>query len=216
MRTSLLRKGTFFLNRETNSHALRSIKKKKKSWALSTPQNKQIFSWVSGSLERIKQAFLYWSCSRTLVLTSVSVPIYAAGFYTLTSGGHSNFRLLTRIFRKEGLSIPTPASGRGGMRIWICFQTTTLSLRWRYLKNQREKLHTDTHTHTHTHIDTHTHTHTVRARRLPHGVNMPVRRPSLLVGWNQEMTEAICGTLVEVSAQKELEIFCWSLGRQIW
>ena len=30
MRASLLRKGTFFLNRETKSHALRSIKKKKK------------------------------------------------------------------------------------------------------------------------------------------------------------------------------------------
>ena len=69
-----------------------------------------------------------------------------------------------RIFRKEGLSIPTPASGRGGTQIWICFQTTTLSLRWRYLKNQREKLHTETQTHidtdTHTDTDTHRHTHT--------------------------------------------------------
>ena len=64
-----------------------------------------------------------------------------------------------RIFRKGGLSIPTPAWGRGGMQIWICFQTTTLSLRWRYLKTQRETLlHTETQTHRHT--DTHTHTHT--------------------------------------------------------
>ena len=55
------------------------------------------------------------------------------------------------IFRKEGLSIPTSAWGRGGMRIWICFQTTTLPLRWRYLKNRREKLQSHTHTHTHTH-----------------------------------------------------------------
>lgn len=55
-RASLLRKSTFLLNRETNSHVLQGLKKKKK---IELPQNKQIFSSVSGSLERIKQAFLY-------------------------------------------------------------------------------------------------------------------------------------------------------------
>lgn len=96
-RASLLRKSTFLLNRETNSYVLQGLKKKK----IELPQNKQIFSSVSGSLERIKQAFLYWSCLRTFMLTSALVPIYAAGFYTLTSGGHSNFRLLTKCLQKR-------------------------------------------------------------------------------------------------------------------
>ena len=55
-----------------------------------------------------------------------------------------------------------------------------------------------------------------RARKLSHGVNVPVRRMTLLVRRNQEMREAICGTLVKVSTQKELAIFWWSLGRRIW
>lgn len=78
------------------------------------PQNKQIFRSVSGSLERIKQAFLSWSCSRTFMLTSALVPIYVAGFYRSTSGGHSNFRLLTKYLqkRKPGNATPSMEEGR--------------------------------------------------------------------------------------------------------
>lgn len=113
--------------------------KKKNEKKIELPQNKQIFSSVSGSLERIKQAFLYWSCLRTFMLTSALVPIYAAGFYTLTSGGHTNFRLLTKCLQKRRPEKSHPQlGGRGGTRIWIYFQTTALSLRWGY-----QKLETD-------------------------------------------------------------------------
>lgn len=111
MWASLLRKSTFLLNRETNSHALQGLKKK-----VELPQNKQIFSSVSGSLERIKQGFLYWSRLRTFVLTSASVPIYAAGFYTSTSGGHSNFRLLTKYLQKRRSEHPNPSVREGKHR----------------------------------------------------------------------------------------------------
>ena len=47
------------------------------------------------------------------MLTSVSVPIYAAGFYTLTSGGHSNFRLLTTYLQKRRSEHPNPSMGEG-------------------------------------------------------------------------------------------------------
>ena len=85
------------------------------------PQNKQIFSSVSGSLERIKQAFLYWSCSRTFMLTSALVPIYAAGFYTSTSGGHSNFRLRTEHLLKRSPASPIPSLGEGKHSRWNLF-----------------------------------------------------------------------------------------------
>ena len=135
---------------------------KKKSWALSTPQNKQIFSSVSGSLERIKQAFLYWSCSRTLVLTSVSVPIYAAGFYTLTSGGHSNFRLLTTYLQKRRSEHPNPSMGEGRHADLNLFPNHHSVLEVKISQNPEREIitHRDTDTQTHRHTDTHTHTHT--------------------------------------------------------
>ena len=133
--------------------------KKKKSWALSTPQNKQIFSSVSGSLERIKQAFLYWSCSRTLVLTSVSVPIYAAGFYTLTSGGHSNFRLLTTYLQKRRSEHPNPSMGEGRHADLNLFPNHHSVLEVKISQNPEREIITHRDTDTQTHRPTHTLTH---------------------------------------------------------
>ena len=47
------------------------------------------------------------------MLTSASVPIYAAGFYTPTSGGHSNFRLLTKYLQKRRSEHPNPSVREG-------------------------------------------------------------------------------------------------------
>lgn len=79
------------------------------------------------------------------------------------------------IFRKGGLRNPSPAWGRGSTLIWICFQTTALSLRWGYLKNQWQICHRE------------------RARKLSHGVNMPAWRVPLVGGWTVKMREFICG-----------------------
>lgn len=160
----------FFLNRETNSHALQGLKKK-----VELPQNKQIFSSVSGSLERIKKAFLYWSCSRTFMLTSALVPIYAAGFYTSTSGGHSNFRLLTKYLQKRRPENPIPSLGKEKHSDLNLFPNHCFVLRRGYLKNRRQKCQRE------------------RARKLSHGVNMPVWRVPLVGGWTLEMREFICG-----------------------
>lgn len=96
----------FFFQTEKPTAMHWKTRREKKKKKVELPQNKQIFSSVSGSLERIKQAFLYWTLGRTFMLSPALVPIYAAGFYTSTSGGHSNFRLLTEP-RPEN---PTPSS----------------------------------------------------------------------------------------------------------
>lgn len=129
MQASLLRKSTFLLNRETNTHALRGLQKE-----LSYQKTNKLFSSVSGSLERIRQAFLYWSCSRTFLLTSALVPIYAADsrrtFMHRPQEGIPTSGYSQSIFRKGGLKNPIPRVGEGGSaQTWICFQVTILSLR---------------------------------------------------------------------------------------
>ena len=98
------------------------------------------------------------------MLTSVSVPIYAAGFYTLTSGGHSNFRLLTTYLQKRRSEHPNPSVGEGRHADLNLFPNHHSVLEVKISQNQREKLHTETQTHidtdTHTDTDTHRHTHT--------------------------------------------------------
>lgn len=182
-----------FKQRNQQPCTTRPEKKKK----IELPQNKQIFSSVSGSLERIKQAFLYWSCLRTFMLTSALVPIYAAGFYTLTSGGHSNFRLLTKCLQKRRPEKSHPQLGGGGSGEALGFEFISKPLLCPWgedIKNRRQIFHRE------------------RVRKLSHGVNTPVRRMPLFVGWNPEMRESICRALVKVSTQKELAIFCWPLG----
>lgn len=167
-----------------------------KAWKkkVELPQNKQTFSSVSGSLERIKQAFLSWSYWRTFMLTSASLPICAAGFYTSTSGGHSNFRFLTKYLCKRRPGNPSPAEGRGSSQIWMCLQTITLSLRGRELKHGRWQFHRE------------------RPRELSCSVNMPMRRMPLLVRWKLGTRGPICGAPGKASTQRELATFCWSLG----
>lgn len=67
------------------------------------------------------------------------------------------------IFRTGGPNISHPAWGRGSTHIWICFQTTALSLRPRDLKNWRQKFHRE------------------RERKLSRGVNRPMMRKPPLV-----------------------------------
>lgn len=106
---SIITEKKHFLFKQRNQQPCTTRPEKK----VELPQNKQIFSLVSGSLERIKKTFLYWSCLRTFMLTSALVPIYAAGFYTSTSGGHSNFRLLTKYLQKRRPEKPIPSLGKG-------------------------------------------------------------------------------------------------------
>lgn len=47
------------------------------------------------------------------MLTSALAPIYAVGFYTSTSGGHSNFRLCTKYLLKRRPANPIPSLGEG-------------------------------------------------------------------------------------------------------
>ena len=103
------------------------------------------------------------------MLTSVSVPIYAAGFYTLTSGGHSNFRLLTEYLQKRRSEHPNLSVGEGRHADLNLFPNHHSVLEVKISQKPEREI-------------TDTHTVRVGARRLSHGVNMPVRRPSLLVG----------------------------------
>lgn len=157
------------------------------------PQNKQIFSWVSGSLERIKQDCLYWSCSRTFVLTSASVPIYAAGFYTPTSGGHSNFRLLTDYLQNRRPEHLTPSMGEGKHSHLNLFPNHCSVLE----AKRSQKLETE----------------------IPQGEGEKAfpwcEQAHDEKASSRTMWEAICGTWGKVSTQKGLVIFCWSLGRRI-
>lgn len=101
------------------------------------------------------------------------------------------------VFRKGGLKNPIPSLG-GGEALGFEFISKPLLCPWgEDIKNWRQIFHRE------------------RVRKLSHGVNTPVRRMPLFVGWNPEMRESICRALVKVSTQKELAIFCWSLGRRI-
>lgn len=201
---SLLRKGTFFLNRETNSQALRGIKKKKKK--LSSKHTKKQTNIQLGFrkfredqtslslLKLFKNTGAYFSLSSYLCRWLLYTDLRRAFQLQVTH----------RVSSEKKVWASQPQRG-GGEACGFEFVSKPPLCPWgKDISKTGER--------------NYRHTHTVRvgARRLSHGVNVPVRRPSLLVGWNQEMTEATCGTLVEVSIQKELEIFCWSLGRRFW
>lgn len=128
----------------------------------------------------------------TFMLTSALVPIYALAFIHRPQEGITTSGYSQSTFRKGSLEIPPPARGRGCIQIWICFQTTALSLRPGYLKNRREEFHWE------------------RVRKIAHGVNMPARRMPFLLG-ETGRPESLFGEPCFHS--EEACHFCWSLGR---
>lgn len=100
-----------FQQRNQQPRSTRLEKKKKKKWSYrKTNKYSAQFQEVSrGSNKPLSIEVV----GGTFMLTSALVPIYAAGFYTSTSGGHSNFRLFTKYLQKRKPRNPTPSVGEG-------------------------------------------------------------------------------------------------------
>lgn len=98
-----------FQQRNQQPRSTRLEKKKKWSYRKTNKYSAQFQEVSRGSNKPLSIEVV----GGTFMLTSALVPIYAAGFYTSTSGGHSNFRLLTKYLQKRKPRNPTPSVGEG-------------------------------------------------------------------------------------------------------